>query len=238
MIPSFLECLCDTKGKSGSAGFHHKRIPRCKRRKTVGLILIDQRWRNRLGVDEFELAIWKTQYEKKLNSFTSHAAGRVFDAFSAALAISPERVSYEGQAAIWLENSAQNCDSVDLPKLTFRTRDENGLFVVDLAPMFLSLYREFPGKEQASKWASAFHHAMVDASVFMIESARLKTTGLPVVLSGGVMMNRYFSSRLVGELRERKIEVFTHSLVPPNDGGISLGQVYAVCAVYATRRDK
>jgi len=199
---------------------------------------IDQRWRNRLGVDEFELAIWKTQYEKKLNSFTSHAAGRVFDAFSAALAISPERVSYEGQAAIWLEDSAQNCDSVDLPKLTFRTRDENGLFVVDLAPMFLSLYREFPEGEEVFPWAAAFHNTMVKAALAMVESARLKTAGLPVVLSGGVMMNRYFSSRLVGELRKRKIEVFTHSLVPPNDGGISLGQVYAVYAVYAARRDK
>ena len=194
---------------------------------------IDDRWRRRLAVSEYELALWKMQYEKQLNSFTSHAAGRVFDAFSAGLAISPEKVSYEGQAAIWLEDYALCSRSENLLQLDFKTSDSSGLFVVDLAPMFLSLYREFPKKNEASEWASAFHHAMVNASMSMIESARLKTSGLPVVLSGGVMMNRYFASRLVGELIKREIEVYTHSLVPPNDGGISLGQVYAV---YATRR--
>ena len=188
---------------------------------------IDERWRNRLGIDEYELALWKIQYERKLNSFTSHAAGRVFDAFSAGLAVSPEIVSYEGQAAIWLENTALKCDSTNILDLAFETRDENGLFVVDLAPMFLSLHRGFPEKEEASEWAAAFHHAMVKASLAMIEAAESKTTGLPVVLSGGVMMNRFFVSRLVSELRKRKIEVYTHCLVPPNDGGISLGQVYA-----------
>ena len=195
---------------------------------------IDRRWRNRFGVDEYELAIWKTQYERKLNTFTSHAAGRVFDAFSAGLAVSPERVSYEGQAAIWLEDFALRSRSENLPELDFKTSDSSGLFVVDLAPMFLSLHREFPDKEEASQWASAFHLAIVNASMAMIESARLKNSGLPVVLSGGVMMNRYFVSRLVGELRRREIEVYTHSLVPPNDGGISLGQVYAVSATRRT----
>ncbi len=196
---------------------------------------IDPRWRNRLGVNEYELAIWKTQYEKRLNTFTSHAAGRVFDAFSAGLAISPERVSYEGQAAIWLEDFAFRCGSGVLPDLGFDTRDKSGLFVVDLSPIFLSLHREFPEEEEVFTWAAAFHNTMVKAALAMVGSARLKTAGLPVVLSGGVMMNRFFVSRLTDELRKRKIDVYTHSLVPPNDGGISLGQVYAV---YATRRIK
>lgn len=197
---------------------------------------INERWRRRLAVSEYELALWKMQYEKQLNTFTSHAAGRVFDAFSAGLAISPERVSYEGQAAIWLEDFAFRNSSGVLPDLGFETRDESDLFVVDLAPMFLSLHREFPERKEVFPWAAAFHNTMVKAALAMIESARLKTSDLPVVLSGGVMMNRLFVSRLVGELRKREIEVYTHSLVPPNDGGISLGQVYAVYAVHATRR--
>ncbi|MEA3265859.1 MAG: carbamoyltransferase HypF, partial [Candidatus Fermentibacteria bacterium] len=196
---------------------------------------IDERWRRRLAVSEYELALWKMQYEKQLNSFTSHAAGRVFDAFSTGLAISPEQVSYEGQAAIWLEDYALRSRSGNLPDLDFKTSDSGGLFVVDLAPMFLSLYKEFPEKNEASEWAWAFHNTMVKAALAMVESALLKTAALPVVLSGGVMMNRFFVSGLVGELRKREIEVYTHSLVPPNDGGISLGQVYAV---YATRRIK
>ena len=190
-------------------------------------LTVDERWRKRLGVDEYELALWKMQYEKKLNCFTSHAAGRVFDAFSAGLAVSPGRVSYEGQAAIWLEDAALRCNSTNLPNLTFETRNEDGLIVVDLAPVFQTLHQEFPEREEVAAWASAFHHTMVEASIAMIESARSETTDLPVVLSGGVMMNRFFVSRLVHELKKRKIQVFEHRLVPPNDGGISLGQVYA-----------
>lgn len=194
-------------------------------------LTVDERWRKRLGIDEYELALWKLQYEKKLNSFTSHAAGRVFDAFSAGLAISPKRVSFEGQAAIWLEDSAWRDTASDHSGLPFETRSENGLFLVDLAPAFHLLYREYPTGEEVTSWASAFHITMVKASLAMIESARSETADLPVVLSGGVMMNRYFVSRLAGELRRREIDVYVHHLVPPNDGGISLGQVYATRGV-------
>ncbi len=191
---------------------------------------IDERWRKRLGVTEYELSIWKMQYDRKLNTFTTHAAGRVFDAFSVGLGISPYRVSYEGQAAIWLEDYALRCSSGLLPELGYTTSDKDGLFVVDLSPLFLSLHRQIPGREEASSWAAAFHNVMVKASLELIESALSRTPDLPVVLSGGVMMNRFFVLRLVRELEKRQIEVYTHSLVPPNDGGISLGQVYAVYA--------
>ncbi len=191
---------------------------------------VDERWRKRLGVSEYELSIWRMQYEKKLNTFTTHAAGRVFDSFSVGLGISPERVSYEGQAAIWLEDFALRCPEGLLPELGYATCDKDGLFVVDLSPLFLSLYRQIPGREEACFWAVAFHNTMVKAAIDFVEFALSGTPDLPVVLSGGVMMNRFFVSRLVSELKKRKIEVYTHSLVPPNDGGISLGQVYAVFA--------
>ncbi|MCK5133079.1 MAG: carbamoyltransferase HypF [Candidatus Sabulitectum sp.] len=190
-------------------------------------LTVDERWCNRLGISEHELKLWKIQYDRRLNSFTSHAAGRVFDAFSAGMGISPKRVSYEGQAAIWQEDAALKCNSANFPNLAFETRTENGLFVVDLAPTFQTLHRELPEKEEIPAWATAFHCTIVKASLAMIEFTLLETTHLPVVLSGGVMMNSFFVSRLVDQLKRKKIEVYTHHLVPPNDGGISLGQVYA-----------
>ncbi len=192
----------------------------------LGLI-VNESWRKRLGVSDFELSVWRKQYDRSLNTFTSHAAGRVFDAFSAGLGISPDKVSYQGQAAIWLEDAALRNKSENLPELGFEVSHKNGLFVVDLSPVFLSLHKESPVGDEIYEWAAAFHLTMVEAVLAMIEFARLETPDLPVVLSGGVMMNRYFVSRLVETLGKKKIKVFVHQLVPPNDGGISLGQVYA-----------
>lgn len=188
---------------------------------------VDERWAERLGVSEYELSIWKTQYEKRINSFSSHAAGRVFDAFSAGTGISPRRISYEGQAAILMEASARRCSTEKLPELGFSCSDHNGLLVADFKAAFKTLHEKCPREDDQPAWAAAFHNTMVNASLEMIEFARLKTGHLPVVLSGGVMMNRYFTTRLVTRLKKRNIEARAHCLVPPNDGGISLGQVYA-----------
>jgi hydrogenase maturation protein HypF len=188
---------------------------------------VDSRWRSRMGVSENELALWKAQYERKLNTFSSHAAGRVFDAFSAGLGVSPKRVSYEGQAAILLESRAGRSSCADVPDLDFRVGSESGLFVVDLSPVFVALHRECPSGDQVNSWALAFHRTMVGVALSMVRYAEQEVKELPVVLSGGVMMNRLFVSDLSAQLKARGIKVFTHSLVPPNDGGISLGQIYA-----------
>lgn len=188
---------------------------------------VDRMWRSRFGVSEYELSLWKTQFEKKLNSFDTHAAGRVFDAFSAGLSISPAQVSYEGQAAIWLESAAERGCREPEPNISVEVRSRNGLFVVDLSAMFTALHSAFPSEDQAGSWAMAFHRAMVKAAVAMVDNAGSSLNSLPVVLSGGVMMNRLFVSMLVERLQKNGKTVFTHRLVPPNDGGISLGQVCA-----------
>lgn len=190
-------------------------------------LTVDERWAARLGVSEYELSIWKTQFEKRINTFSSHAAGRVFDAFSAGTGISPHRISYEGQAAILLEAAALRCVNGELPELGCSFSESDGFFTVDFAPAFNVLHGECPTEQEAPNWSAAFHNSMIAAALEMTEFALQKKTRLPVVLSGGVMMNRYFSTRLVARLRKRNIEVYTHCLVPPNDGGISLGQVYA-----------
>jgi len=188
---------------------------------------VDRRWRSRLGVSEYELSLWRAQFESKLNSFDTHAAGRVFDAFSAGLSISPLEVSYEGQAAIWLESAAAAGSTQPQPDFDIEIKDTDGLFVVDSSAVFAALHRAFPTVNQAGSWAMAFHRTMVNAAVAMVDIAGLELSTLPVVLSGGVMMNRLFVSMLIDRLQGKGKTVFTHRLVPPNDGGISLGQVCA-----------
>ncbi len=195
-------------------------------------LTVDRRWRSRLGVSEYELSLWRAQFEKKLNSFDTHAAGRVFDAFSAGLSISPSEVSYEGQAAIWLESAAAADSTQRHPDFDIEIKIVDGLSVVDLSAVFAALHGAFPPADQAGSWAMAFHRTMAKAAVAMVDNAGSESDTLPVVLSGGVMMNRLFVSILVERLRRNGKTVFTHRLVPPNDGGISLGQVCAIQGDY------
>ncbi len=101
---------------------------------------------------------------------------------------------------------------------------KDGLITVDTAPLFRSLHRERPGKGEMPRWAARFHRAMIEAAHEMALFALDKKGALPVVLSGGVMMNRYLTAGLIEGLRKKGIEVYPHRLVPPNDGGISLGR--------------
>ena len=76
--------------------------------------------------------------------------------------------------------------------------------------------------------ASAFHNTLVSAFTKMAETIRTEKDLNRVVLSGGCFQNRLLLKGCVDKMEEKGFEVITHSLVPTNDGGISLGQ--AVCA--------
>jgi hydrogenase maturation protein HypF len=69
--------------------------------------------------------------------------------------------------------------------------------------------------------AARFHNALVQWIVEVAADVKLKQ----VVLSGGVFQNRYLTERAAAVLESRGFKVYTHERVPPNDGGISLGQV-------------
>ncbi len=187
---------------------------------------VDEDWAGRLGVEENELETWRIQCKMGLNTFTTHSVGRVFDAFSAGLGTSPPRITYEGQAAILLEAEAWKARGGGLMPADMEMEVKEGLLTVDTAPLFQALHGEMPGKEDMPFWAARFHHAMIKAALGMAEFAADVKGALPVVLSGGVMMNRYLTSGLTAGLRKMGMEVYSHRLVPPNDGGISLGQVY------------
>ncbi len=190
-------------------------------------LAVDKRWQRRLGVTSEELRLWKTQFERRINCFTTHAAGRVFDAYSAGTGISPGRISYEGEAAVLLEAEALRYSTGALPELRFACSEREGLLVTDFSHSFRTLHEECPDREKGPAWAAAFHRMMASAGAEMIKSALELTGELPVVLSGGVMMNRYMSAVLLDRLAKMNIKAHVHKLVPPNDGGISLGQVCA-----------
>lgn len=184
-------------------------------------------WMNALGVSPGDLEIWKIQCEKGLNAPMTHAAGRVFDAYSAALGIAPEEVTYEGQAAVLLEATARSAGPDPDAEVPFSIGRDGEMMLVDWAPAFVSLSGGPVDPDRRPVLARSFHDSMARSALEMARHGREQSGIARVVCSGGVMMNRLLCETLCGLLRNDGFEVFLHRRVPPNDGGISLGQAVA-----------
>lgn len=184
-------------------------------------------WLSRLGVSNEAYYTWQVQCQKKINTVQTHAAGRVFDAFSVLLGISPSAITYEGQGAIWLEAVARRCNT-SAQEVPFEVRMVNKRLEIDFSQAFSMFAQRFPQEDEIAALALGFHHAIVRAGAKMANFGREMTGTNCIVLSGGVMMNRLICEQLFDKLKSDGFRVFLPSLVPVNDGGISLGQIYAV----------
>jgi hydrogenase maturation protein HypF len=181
--------------------------------------------RVRIGVSFEEEAVWRQQCERGLHAPLTHAAGRLFDAFSALLGFAPDNVTYEGQSAIRLEAAARRAHGDKLLKVPFSPVEKDGRLVVDWREAFASLSdpRVIVGRE--NEWALAVHDAVAEAALRMIDFGRDQSRSVDTVaLSGGVFMNRLLTDRVVSRLEAQGVRVLIQRRVPPNDGGIAFGQ--------------
>src|SRR5579859_418641 len=103
----------------------------------------------------------------------------------------------------------------------------NGALVFDWRPMIRAIVAEH---SPASQTSARFHNTLVAAG---IEVAR-RIGEQRVVLSGGCFQNKYLTERFVAELRAAGFTPYWHQRVPPNDGGIALGQI--VAAAYGRKQ--
>jgi hydrogenase maturation protein HypF len=183
---------------------------------------------NAASVSDEEARVWTAQCEKSVNAPLTHAAGRLFDAFSCGLGLALGRITYEAQAAVRLETCARTYGgSGDIPELPFAAEvNAAGLMMIDWADTFRLAAEGMRGGSRP-RWAMAFHHAVARAALEMAEYGRKRTGRRKVALTGGVFMNRLLVGLLEPLLGENGFEVLTHRTVPPNDGGISLGQAVA-----------
>lgn len=177
---------------------------------------------------EREIAAQCLMAEKNLNCMTTTSAGRLFDAVSALLGI--RRVStFEGEAAMYLEAAAETSgtSAVQPPPLLYEAA---GFFRLPTRAIFERLAAARRKGEEAARLAADFH-AMLASSVAAGCRAAREATGLSTAaLSGGVFQNRLLLHLVTTQLEESGFTVLRHHLIPPNDGGLALGQ-----AVHALR---
>ena len=171
-----------------------------------------------------DLDLFETAFENKINCFTTSSLGRLFDAVSCLIGIR-NKVSFEGQAAMELESIAE---PVNDTVLEFSINNENNTYILDLMPAINDIIKMKQSGKDNNYLASAFHNTLISAFTKMAETIRTEKDLNRVVLSGGCFQNRLLLQGCVDKMEENGFEVITHSLVPTNDGGISLGQ--AVCA--------
>jgi hydrogenase maturation protein HypF len=160
---------------------------------------------------------------KGINSPLTSSAGRLFDAAAAILGVR-DAINYEGQAAIELEQLAETLTPAEAEAYPATLETGEGPFTIRGSDLLHAVIEDRTGRVPAPVIASRFHHgvaALIEAGcVLMRERYDLGT----VALSGGVFQNLLLLNATVARLEARGFRVLTHSRVPCNDGGISLGQ--------------
>jgi hydrogenase maturation protein HypF len=174
---------------------------------------------------QLERTTWRPlaqMIERGINSPLTSSLGRLFDAVAALLGIR-RQVVYEGQAAIEMEVLAEetNVGDVVYPFAIHPGKPA----LLDVVPLIRAIVNDLQQGIAISRIAGRFHRSLAE----MLAQACMQIgaqTGLRVVaLSGGVFQNRLLLEQLVARLEALGFQVYINRQVPPNDGGISLGQL-------------
>lgn len=177
-----------------------------------------------------ERALLAQRFARGLSMIASSSMGRLFDAVSSLVGVR-QMSAYEAQAAIELEAIASRTaiDGDDPGAYAFDLAERDGLLEMDPAPVLSAIVGDLHDGIEAPVIAVRFHAAVAAAVLTGVRGIVGHGTDVPrtVVLSGGVFQNVLLLSRTVELLEGAGFRVLTHRQVPPNDGGLSLGQAAA-----------
>jgi hydrogenase maturation protein HypF len=154
---------------------------------------------------------------KNVRSFSTTSMGRLFDAAAALLGFTRE-ITFEGQAAMWLEQLARSVPVAEPYPFPYSSEE------LDFRPLLQSVIHDRLRERKPGEIARAFQRGLAqglrDALVVICKAHNLSI----VVLSGGVFQNELLLEDLKCLLEKEAFQIWTNHAVPPNDGGISLGQ--------------
>jgi hydrogenase maturation protein HypF len=175
-------------------------------------------------IDPTAWRVLATMIERRLNSPQTSSIGRLFDAVAALIGIRNE-VIYEGQAAIELERIADPDTSAYPYQLT-----TGEPFQIQLHEMIVAIIADLQRRVAIDQIAGRFHQALAQALVAGCLAVRQQTSLNSVALSGGVFQNRLLLELLMAQLQQYGFRTYINRRVPPNDGGLSFGQLVVAAA--------
>jgi hydrogenase maturation protein HypF len=177
---------------------------------------------------EQELPVLMQMLQKGIQSPWTTSAGRLFDAV-ASLSGLRQVMRYEGQAAMELEfaigrEGTEEYYPFNISKQAgVAATDSQPAMIVDWEAMIRGVLEDVENGIPLAAISKKFHNMLVEA---MIEVAR-RAAEKRVVLTGGCFQNRYLAERAVRRLEQEGFKPYWHQRIPPNDGGIAVGQIFA-----------
>ena len=171
-----------------------------------------------------ELDVLARQLERRFHCVPSSSMGRLFDSVASVIGVR-HAVSYEAQAALELEQLA--IDGAGAARAYAFALDGG---VLDPAPVLAALVEDVRAGVAVAAMAAGFHLAVASATADLVVAIAARTGITTVGLTGGVFQNAVLTTTIRAALMVAGLRVLTHSLVPPNDGGLALGQVAVVAA--------
>lgn len=190
---------------------------------------------------EQECKVLITMAQRKINAVTSTSAGRLFDGVSAILGIR-KASTFEGEASMALEFAAEEWrrglerelviekaeSEIRLEELTandaVNSEADPGKIILNTCELVRHLTEARLAGEAPEKLAYEFHAKLAEQIIAACEEAKRQTGIRKAALSGGVFQNRLLLELVDEGLHKKGFQVLKHSLIPPNDGGIALGQ--------------
>ncbi len=181
-------------------------------------------------VDQGRLAVVAEMTRKRVNTPLTSSMGRLFDAVASLVGLRQE-AAFEGQAAMELEMIT---DKENFGCYPFQwSRPQQGPWQVRIEPIITALVADIQEKVPAFVIGARFHATLIELFTRLCLELREKHHLDRVALSGGCFQNRILTEGLAAALTKAGFQVLTHSLVPANDGGISLGQAVAAASCLA-----
>jgi len=185
-------------------------------------------WDERLpasqAASDTERRLLRQQLDRGLACTPTTSMGRLFDGVAALLG-GPTSITFEAEAALWLESQAAACPADRATRLDFAIATEmsDGPLAADWRPLIAAVVAQVLAGKSPASIAAGFHEAVVRLIVAM--QARLGSgPGGPVGLTGGVFQNARLVELAATHLQAAGCEPLLHHAVPPNDGGLALGQ--------------
>ena len=175
-----------------------------------------------LGFDEIRARGLDSMFQRSIASPRCSSLGRLFDGASVLLGLG-HIGEYEGQLASMVEVAALNARRIE--RLGFdveRPNDRSSLFEVNWHAIVERISQRRARGASAESLSLGFHHALADAADTVARAAGVET----IALSGGCFQNALLLELVSSKLRASGFEVLTHKDIPPNDGGIAVGQAF------------
>ena len=165
--------------------------------------------------------------ERRLNTPMTSSAGRMFDAI-ASIAGVRDRATFEGQAAMqleWLAGGAEGDRGYP-----YEIDEADNRILIDTRPIVAGALSDAVAGLSQTVIARRFHTGLADAVLAVCLRLREQTGIHAVVLTGGVFLNVILTTGCEARLSRSRFRVFRHHVVPPGDGGVSLGQLAVAAA--------